>query len=223
MTDTENDNLRLRRLLAMRCFGFGKLYVDDGELQYNDVEFPIDFKRDSVSQIEKQLTLIGRHKLEHGIHPVIEQADARRMKRALEAIYKSKRESFIRAVEKEYGREDALKPAETDTKLLYLYEAIHGYPKDLRPPEHLIILSTAVEDSSYPAHAAAKFTKNGKEQVELYRAGVRIAYMTRGGHWIEDGLSCYASYVLDDEWYPASLAEIFWEAYEKKGSVFPWD
>ena len=53
-SELENDNLKLRKLLAF-AIGGSNLYLDDGEFQ-DGSQFPIiDFIRDSVEEIEKSI------------------------------------------------------------------------------------------------------------------------------------------------------------------------
>lgn len=53
------DEMRLRRLLAVAYSG-SKLYTDDGELQDGSTLPVIDFKRDTVDEIEEAITERGR-------------------------------------------------------------------------------------------------------------------------------------------------------------------
>lgn len=56
VSDLEADNRHLRRLLAT-CVAGATLYRDDGELSDGSVLPVIDFKRDSVKDIERKLAL----------------------------------------------------------------------------------------------------------------------------------------------------------------------
>lgn len=49
-----DENRRLRSLLAVH-YGWPGLYMDDGELQDKRMQPFIDFKRDSVAQIESKI------------------------------------------------------------------------------------------------------------------------------------------------------------------------
>jgi hypothetical protein len=59
-----NENILLRRLLAIRVTGVSKLYVDDGELQDNSELPAIDFKRDSADLIQQKLVERSQRKFE---------------------------------------------------------------------------------------------------------------------------------------------------------------
>jgi len=60
---SEDDCKKLRMMLAMTYSGFRNLYLDDGELQDASVRPFIDFKRDSVNDIEYKITKRGIEKL----------------------------------------------------------------------------------------------------------------------------------------------------------------
>lgn len=65
LRQAEDDNKKLRRLLAIRVSG-AMLYADDGELQCNK-ELPfIDFKRDSSAEIERKLIERGLNSIKKG-------------------------------------------------------------------------------------------------------------------------------------------------------------
>lgn len=49
-----DENRRLRLMLALRVAG-AKLYTDDGEMQDGSDNPPIDFRRDSVAELERKL------------------------------------------------------------------------------------------------------------------------------------------------------------------------
>ena len=60
--DLERENRTLRRLLCFKVAG-GKGHYDNGELQDNTEKPFIDFKRDSVNEIEKKLITRSLNKI----------------------------------------------------------------------------------------------------------------------------------------------------------------
>jgi len=56
----KSENVRLRRLAALRVKGVGNLYHDDGELQDSTVHPFIDWMRDSADEIERALEIRAR-------------------------------------------------------------------------------------------------------------------------------------------------------------------
>ena len=50
-----NENVLLRRMLALRASGISQLYTDDGELQDSSERPFIDYKRDSAVEIQRKL------------------------------------------------------------------------------------------------------------------------------------------------------------------------
>lgn len=61
--DSQADNAKLRYLLAMAYSGFPKLYGDDGELSDSSESPFIDYRRDTVDEIERKITERGQQQI----------------------------------------------------------------------------------------------------------------------------------------------------------------
>ena len=80
MSEAANEIMTLRRLLALNYCAEGGLYGDDGELQDNRFPHPIDFGRDSVTDIEKKMCWRGMLKLMEWVKANPEEAAKRGFK-----------------------------------------------------------------------------------------------------------------------------------------------